>query len=82
MNQKFDPVDQPEHYASASIECIDAMAAMVEGSTSDLPTDLHDGYCWQNAFKYLWRWKNKNGIEDLRKCRFYLDRLISRLEAR
>lgn len=79
MNPKFDTVDHPRHYADSSIECIDAMAAMVESAFS---IDFHDAHCWQTAFKYLWRWHNKNGIEDLRKCRYYLDRLISRIEAR
>lgn len=82
MNNKFDPVDQPRHYANSSIQCIDAMAAMVESVEFDLPIDFHDAHCWQTAFKYLWRWHNKNGVEDLRKCRYYLDRLISRIEAR
>ena len=79
MNPKFDNVDHPRHYADSSIECIDAMAAMVERAFS---IDFHDAHCWQTAFKYLWRWHNKNGIEDLRKCLYYLDRLISRIEAR
>jgi hypothetical protein len=34
------------------------------------------GYLRGNVFKYLWRYKDKNGIEDLRKANWYLDRLI------
>lgn len=70
-----DMVNSPSHY-NHSIECIDAMAAMAENC--DLPA--HQSYCWQSCFKYLWRWPYKNKVEDLKKCRWYLDRLIKELE--
>lgn len=71
-----DMVNSPAHY-NQSIECIDAMKAMAEGC------ELlgHQAYCWQNSFKYLWRFPYKNGIEDLKKCQYYLNRLIAELEA-
>lgn len=34
------------------------------------------GFCEGNAIKYLCRWRQKNGIEDLRKARHYIDLLI------
>ena len=71
-----DMVNSPEHY-NQSIECIDAMKAMSDNIT--LPS--HQSYCWQNIFKYLWRWPYKNGVEDLKKCRWYLDRLIKEVES-
>jgi hypothetical protein len=71
-----DVVNSPPHYNSAGIECIDAMTAMVEQAD----VQPHLAYCWQNAFKYLWRWPYKNGVEDLRKARWYIDRLISQIE--
>ena len=71
-----DMVDKPPHYNNSTIECIDAMAAMAEGC--DIPS--HEAYCWQNCFKYLWRWPYKNGLEDLKKARWYLDRLIQKVE--
>lgn len=71
-----DAVNNPAHYNVSGIECIDAMEAMSEDA--DLPA--HAAYCWQNSFKYLWRWPYKNGVEDLKKCRWYLDRLINSLE--
>ena len=71
-----DVVDHPPHYNKASIECIDAMKAMSEGSY----VNPHEAYCWQNCFKYLWRWPYKNGLEDLKKARWYLDRLIKEVE--
>tara|TARA_B110000046_G_scaffold150447_1_gene158855 strand:- start:150 stop:440 length:291 start_codon:yes stop_codon:yes gene_type:complete len=72
-----DMVNSPPHY-NQSIECIEAMAAMANGC--EMPS--HQAYCWQNIFKYLWRWPYKNGVEDLKKCRWYLDRLISELETK
>lgn len=75
-NPIMDIVNKPPHYNKASIECIDAMKAMSKGAD----TSPHAAYCWQNSFKYLWRWPYKNGLEDLRKCRWYLDRLIAELE--
>jgi hypothetical protein len=71
-----DPVYSPDHYNTSKIECIDAMEAMSSGM--NIPS--HEAYCWQNAFKYLWRWPYKNGLEDLKKCRWYLDRLIQKVE--
>jgi len=76
-----DMVIKPPHYNQSRIECIDAMAAMAEGT--DLPA--HSAYCWQNSFKYLWRFPykhqfNSGRLEDLKKCRWYLDRLIKTLE--
>lgn len=72
-----DMVNNPLHYNGSSIECIDAMAAMVDGVDN---ITSHQAYCWQNAFKYLWRFPYKNGVEDLKKCRWYLDRLIKEME--
>ena len=71
-----DMVEKPPHYNAAGIECIDAMEAMVSGM--NIPS--HEAYCWQNTFKYLWRWPYKNGAEDLKKARWYLDRLIQKVE--
>ena len=77
ITDPFNPIDNPEHYNQAGIECIDAMKAMADGV---LNVSAHEAYCWQNAFKYLWRWPYKNGLEDLKKARWYLDRLIQEYE--
>lgn len=62
-----DPVSHPAHYAdSCSLECIDVMEA-VFGSVAVR------NFCLCNAFKYMWRYKNKNGQEDLKKAKWYLD---------
>lgn len=62
----------PSHYKQGDVECIDAIKAAT--------TDGFTGYLTGNILKYIWRWKHKNGIEDLRKARWYLDRLIGELE--
>ena len=70
---KPDPVNHPAHYTSGGIECIDAMqAAFGDEAIKD--------FCLCNAFKYLWRHRNKNGVEDLKKARWYLNRLIREME--
>jgi len=75
--QQSDLVNSPPHYNNGEIECIDAMAAMSNG----VNVDPHTAHVWQTAFKYLWRWPKKGRpLEDLKKCRWYLDRTISRIE--
>lgn len=71
---KSNPVNHPSHYTKGDVECIDALAA----ATIDL-TGM-EAVCTANAIKYLWRWKHKNGVEDLRKAKFYIDKLINELE--
>lgn len=69
-----DPVNNPAHYQSESgIECIDAIRAA-------LTPEEFRGYCKGNIFKYLWRHDRKNGAEDVRKSRWYLERLTKELE--
>jgi len=63
------PVDRPDHYTAGGIECIDALAAALT------PAEFR-GFCKGNVVKYIWREAHKNGDEDLRKARWYLDRLI------
>ena len=36
------------------------------------------GYCEANVVKYITRWRSKNGVEDLRKAKHYIDFLIER----
>jgi len=63
----------PAHYQSGDIECIDAIKA-------SMLTDEFLGYLKGNLQKYVWRYRQKGGVEDLRKARWYLDRLISEFE--
>lgn len=66
----IDNVNRPSHYCKGGIECIDACDAAI----SDL--DGREGHYTASAIQYLWRWKAKNGAEDLRKARWYVERLI------
>jgi hypothetical protein len=69
----FDVVAKPSHYAGqGAIECIDVLEQL--GKDGNDFRALH-------AIKYLWRWQAKNGLEDLKKARWYLERLIAELEA-
>lgn len=64
-----DVVTRPVHYTVGKIECIDAMRSM-------LSADEYIGFLRGNIFKYQWRYRMKNGLEDLRKAQWYLDRLL------
>ena len=67
----YDAVHHPEHYASGNIECIDWIAEMLDDKE-------FRGYLKGNMLKYLWRHEHKGKPkEDLEKCRWYLDKLIS-----
>lgn len=68
-----DTVNHPSHYTQGGIECIDAMrACMTEDGFRD--------YCKGNILKYIWRYRDKNGVEDLKKAQWYLNKLISTFE--
>lgn len=61
-------VVHPSHYVdSCSLECIDVMLVAF-GAEAVMQ------FCLINAFKYLWRYKNKNGSEDVEKAKLYLDK--------
>ena len=67
INVKADPTN-PYHYKnSTSLECIEAME-IIFGKAAVLD------FCACNAWKYIWRWKNKNGAEDLDKALWYAKR--------
>ena len=65
---KADMVNSPPHYNQAGIECIDAIKAATG--------DGCEYYLQGNIMKYVWRYRYKNGVEDLKKARWYLDKLI------
>lgn len=69
-----DNINHPHHYTQGGIECIDALAA----ATVNLRGIK--AVCTANAIKYLWRWAEKNGVEDLRKAQWYINRLIDEVE--
>jgi len=73
--EKPDMVNSPEHYTQGNIECIDAIAEVVKH------LDGMEAMCTGNAIKYLWRWRHKNGVEDLKKAQWYIQRMIDGFDA-
>lgn len=70
-----DMVNHPPHYQSASgLEVIN----VIEAFTDDLVG--MEAVCTANALKYICRWKKKNGVEDLKKAVWYLNKLIDAKE--
>lgn len=73
----IDNVNHPKHYTQGGIECIDAIDAAVINK----PT-TREAVCVANVIKYLWRYESKNGLEDVKKARWYLDRLLMHIAKR
>lgn len=69
-----DNVNSPAHYTQGGIECIEALKAATVGKTGI------EAVCAANVIKYVWRYEEKNGLEDVKKAQWYLDRLIKELE--
>ena len=69
-----DMVNHPTHYTQGGIECIDCIKSATVGKVGI------EAFCVGNAIKYLFRYEEKNGIEDVKKARWYIDRLIKELE--
>ena len=69
-NEEHDNVNSPSHY-QGKVECIDC----IESATAGL--NGIEAFCTGNAIKYLYRWKRKNGVEDLKKAKWYIDKIIS-----
>ena len=68
-SSKPDNVNHPKHYCKGGLECIQVIKAQ-------LTPEQNKGYLYGNVLKYMWRWPEKNGIEDLRKAKHYLEWLI------
>lgn len=68
-NKNYDTINNPSHYTSGDIDCIEAMM-------SAYGVDVVKAFCIGNAFKYQWRFDKKNGIEDLKKCQWYQNKFI------
>jgi hypothetical protein len=70
-----DNVNHPAHYGQGKIECIEYIQDF-------LTHDEFVGYLRGNIAKYLHRWRYKNGLEDLHKAQWYLNRLVQVQEER
>ena len=76
MAPQGDPVNHPEHYTAGKVEVID----ILEQAVQDAPDPISGGLLWQ-TLKYLLRlWYKGNMLQDAKKARWYLNRLIERLE--
>lgn len=69
-----DMVNHPNHYTQGKVECIDALESATIGKSGI------EAVCVANVIKYLWRYEQKNGLEDVKKAQFYLNRLVATLE--
>ena len=67
----MDKINHPQHYTAGKVECIEA----IESATAGLSGI--EAVCVANVIKYVWRFKLKNGTEDLMKAKWYLERLIA-----
>lgn len=74
MPEKNNAESHPGHYTQGGIECIEAIRASLGGKD-------FASYCKGNVLKYLWRYRHKNGVEDLHKARVYLNWMIEAEEA-
>ena len=71
-SKKEDMVNHPPHYNKYGVECIEALrSACGEG---------FEYYLQGNVMKYLWRYRYKNGIEDLKKANWYLELLMETVD--
>lgn len=63
---KQETVRHPKHYQTCNIECFDLMKLIFGQETTN-------SFCLMNAFKYIYRFREKGGEEDLKKAEQYLD---------
>lgn len=71
-----DNVNHPSHYTQGGVECIDAITAATVNKTGI------EAVCTANVIKYLWRYEAKNGLEDVKKAQWYINRLIAEMESK
>ena len=71
-SQNRDSVNHPSHYTSGGIECIDCIKAALG--------ENFIGFLIGNVIKYSYRYKDKNGIEDLKKAKWYLESAIKEVK--
>ena len=69
VNPPKEEIDHPSRYAGGKYECIDVMVDV-------FGVDATKHFCLLNAFKYIWRQEHKNGVEDIKKASWYLNKYI------
>ena len=65
---KKEMVNHPDHYNAGSMEVIEAIDGL----------GYAEGFCVGSIIKYVTRYKHKNGVEDLKKAKWYLEKLIEK----
>ena len=68
-----DNVNHPSHYETGKFECIDVMEEV-------MGTEAVKNFCMCNAFKYIYRCNRKNGLEDVKKAQWYLNKYVELTE--
>ena len=71
---KYDPVEKPEHYNKGNIEAIEYIKQQLGDNFED--------YCYGAVLKYLHRFRYKDGEQDLRKAKWYLEQMIKNTASR
>ena len=67
-------ISKPKHYTHGNVECLDAIDSMLDEST-------RINFYRTQIVKYMWRLRDKGSpLKDAQKARFYLDRLIDKLD--
>lgn len=66
----------PNHYKQGNIECIDAIESALVNKKGV------EAFCVANVIKYLWRYETKNGLEDVKKAQWYLNKLVDVMESK
>ena len=69
-----DPVKHPNHYCYGRFECVEVIRELTAGAPGP------EGFLLGNVIKYLWRYRRKNGAEDLKKARRYIEMLLQMYE--
>lgn len=71
-----DAVNHPTHYTQGAIECIEAVDASIALKAPG------EAICVAAIVQYLWRYETKNGLQDVLKAQWYLNRLIDKVALR
>ena len=69
QNIQREEINHPDRYAGGKFECINVMLDV-------FGADAVKHFCILNAFKYIWRAEKKNGVEDIKKAVWYLNKFI------
>jgi hypothetical protein len=74
LDKGREAVNHPSHYAKGGVECIDAIKA-------SMSSEAFNGFLKGNVLKYVWRYESKaKPVEDLKKAKWYLEKLMSEVE--